>query len=271
MKRLFFLLLIMLSACGPNNIEQQATITQIAVDWIATHTAGAPTATFTLTPTPQPTETPIPSPTPEPDLAAKVMKVNVFFAPLQIYGVEFYLINGESAEVIGRDGDCSWLKIRSGDGKEGWIENNPENVDFNLECAGLPLGSFRPKTGYIVVDNRTTIGQDGELKVENGLISDGVIILTDMADQPIYGSYVRSQAVETLENIPYGTYKIFFSTGTAWLAGANKFSKDVQYQKFDDMLEFDAYTIWSITLHPVAGGQAGTDHLSESEFPSLSE
>lgn len=284
---IFFLFLsIALCACGPTELQQQATITQIAADVMATQTASVPTATstnppptatrtppptHTSTPTLPPTETPIPSPTRQPDLVSKVIKVNVFLAPIKYYGIDFYLIQGETAEVIGRDGDCTWLKIRGGDGKEGWVQNDPEEVEFNLACSDLPLGSYRPKSGYLVIDHRTVKDQEGELEVQNGLLTDGVIILTDLDDQPIYGFYVRSQSTKTLENIPYGTYKIFFSTGNDWLAGANKFGQDAEYQKFDDLLKFDAYTIWAITLHPVVGGQAGTDRLSESEFPSLDE
>ena len=199
------------------------------------------------------------------------MKVNVFSAPIKYYGIDFYLIQEETANVIGRDSDCSWLKIRSSDGKEGWVPNNSEEVEFNLVCDDLPLGSYRPKSGYLVVDHRTVKDQDGELQVQNGLLTDGVIVLTDMNDHPVYGFYIRSQSTQTLENIPYGTYKIFFSTGMEWLAGANRFSKNVEYQKFDDALAFDAYSMWTITLHPVMGGQAGTDHLSEDQFPSLGD
>jgi WD40 repeat protein len=50
------------TACGTSEEEQNATVTRIAADVLATQTAGAPT------PTPAPTETPIPTltPTPEP-------------------------------------------------------------------------------------------------------------------------------------------------------------------------------------------------------------
>ncbi len=66
------LITVTLSACGPSQAEQDATITRIAADVLATQTAEAPTLTFTptptatSTPTPTPTLTPTPTPTPIP-------------------------------------------------------------------------------------------------------------------------------------------------------------------------------------------------------------
>jgi hypothetical protein len=72
------LALVLLSACGPSEEEQNATGTQIAANIFGTQTAEAPThtptplptdtptPTNTATPTPLPTDTPTPTPTPLP-------------------------------------------------------------------------------------------------------------------------------------------------------------------------------------------------------------
>jgi hypothetical protein len=53
-----------LAACGPSQVELDATDTKVAADAFATQTANAPTATSTATPEPTSTFTPEPSSTP---------------------------------------------------------------------------------------------------------------------------------------------------------------------------------------------------------------
>ncbi len=57
-------IVLLLSACGPSEEEQAATITRIAADVFASQTAGAPTSTATATNTATPTATTIPTNTP---------------------------------------------------------------------------------------------------------------------------------------------------------------------------------------------------------------
>lgn len=56
----------LLVACGPSQVELDATSTQIAANIFATQTAAAPTATLTPTPTSEPTRTPTATITPRP-------------------------------------------------------------------------------------------------------------------------------------------------------------------------------------------------------------
>lgn len=56
----------LMSACGPSQAEQEATVTRVAERIFATQTAQAPTATMTFTPSPTPTEAPTSTPTPLP-------------------------------------------------------------------------------------------------------------------------------------------------------------------------------------------------------------
>ena len=57
------LIAAILSACGPNQAEQQATVTQMAANVFGTQTAQAPTPTATYPPTPPPPAPPTPPPT----------------------------------------------------------------------------------------------------------------------------------------------------------------------------------------------------------------
>lgn len=58
-----FLILILLTACGPSQEELNTTATQEMANDFATQTALAPTATPTYTPSPAPTHTPVPTST----------------------------------------------------------------------------------------------------------------------------------------------------------------------------------------------------------------
>ena len=46
-------------------------------------------------------------------------------------------------------------------------------------------------------------------------------------------------------------------------------------RKFDDPVPFSTgsgtYTVWSVTLHPVEGGTASTDPVSEDGFPGTGQ
>jgi hypothetical protein len=84
------LLVVILTACGPTQAEQDATSTQFAANIFATQTAQAPTATPTFTPsptatatatstpTPTATNTSTPTPTPTPGLSSAVLTIEDF-------------------------------------------------------------------------------------------------------------------------------------------------------------------------------------------------
>jgi len=88
---IFFLILIFgaLSACRPSQVDQQATITQIAINIYQNQTAQAPTSTQTYTPSPTSTSTPTPtststitpSPTPTSTPTQKILFFDDFSDP----------------------------------------------------------------------------------------------------------------------------------------------------------------------------------------------
>lgn len=55
---------LIISACGPSQIDLESTSSQVAADIFATQTSGAPTATMTFTPSPTITETTTMTPSP---------------------------------------------------------------------------------------------------------------------------------------------------------------------------------------------------------------
>lgn len=59
----------LLSACGPSQAEQEATVTRVAANVFATQTAQVPIITPTFTPSPTPTPTPTATPTLTPTLS----------------------------------------------------------------------------------------------------------------------------------------------------------------------------------------------------------
>jgi hypothetical protein len=170
---------------------------------------------------------------------------------------------------VGRDAECTWIQVENEAAETAWLENDPLLVALNLVCDSLPLGVYRPGAGSVVFDARRNTQQEGFLWVENGLATDAVVILTDLSNRPLYGYYVWAGLRERLYWIPYGSYKLFFTIGTGWLASENRFRDNAQYQVFDESLYFSASRYWSITLHPVAGGDAGTEELKPEEFPGL--
>lgn len=262
------LLILLLIGCQPDaqDLNREALRSEINEVLLTARSDIPPTATLT----PQPTFTPSPSPTPLPDLVVLASELDVYQAPIKSYGIKFSLSPQDQVRVLGRDAKCKWLQVLKNDQDVGWLRNAASNVDLNLECDGLPFGVFRPKTGMIVLDKRQR--QDSSaLIVENGLSSDGVVIVAASAQKPVLAFYIRGNDKYTMEGIPTGNFHIFFSTGEKWLVSANHFSQNAHYQMFEETLEFISGYDWRITLHPVLGGTASAEDVEELEFPVLSQ
>lgn len=144
----------------------------------------------------------------------------------------------------------------------------PPTETFALTATtNVPLGTLRPLTGVIKSNQGSG---NGELTVENGTSRDGVVILT-LSNNPVLAIYIRSGDSFTMRGIQDGTYHVYFSTGSDWNGKA--FTTAPTYEKFEDALEFitgsTTYTTYSLTLQPVAGGNAATDSVDENEFPGI--
>jgi hypothetical protein len=117
----------------------------------------------------------------------------------------------------------------------------------------------------------------GALQVSNGTNSDAYVKLVEPLSRQLVGAfYVKSNSTFSLEQIPDGTYKVLFVLGNGWNPGTQSFTKNKHFAKFDKSLNFTTrqvsngiqYSIFKITLHPVADGNASTSRVNEQEFDS---
>lgn len=272
-KKLFLLalMIIMLAGCSPSEEQQLATLTQVAAEIFATQTAEyspPPTATYTETTTP--TTTPSPTPIPLPD-AVVLDLIEMREGPGSRYDYIDNLFEGDEPKVIGKNKKCVYLKVEDIKGQQGWIENNSSDIQLNLPCDQILFGTYQPQNGDRVTRFPLMLADIGKLKISNGTGSDAVLILTDERDNVVVGYYIHAGENYQIDHIPDGTYHVYFSTGSQWNGEA--FTEDASYQKFDDSISFNTtsnqYTIWEITLQPVAGGQASTSGVDQEDFPSL--
>lgn len=140
------------------------------------------------------------------------------------------------------------------------------------------VGSFVPKktadTNRRLSNGKylkRTRGGAGQLKIENGG-SDAVInVVLGNSKTPAISVYVRGKGKFTVSGVRDGTYRIYMTSGKDWDPKAKAFARDCSFQRFEDTFQFRTtstqYTIWTITLTPVVGGNARTSDVDPSTFP----
>jgi hypothetical protein len=182
------------------------------------------------------------------------------------------LPQGHTVTLIGQHQNCTWLKIITSDGLEGWVLHQPESLQLGETCSTLPHGTFRAFNGSILIDHRVGEGK-GEFKAENGTTNDGIIVLTDLDGRVLVAFYVRAGSEYTLTDLPDGNYFIFFSMGEDWDGDDLRFTTSPSFEKFEEPFEYitkaTKFTIWRITLHAIEGGAGETEAITPDEFPSL--
>lgn len=117
-------------------------------------------------------------------------------------------------------------------------------------------------------------GARGTLTIDNGGSSDSVVTLAK-GKRPVYSVYVRKGKKYTVTGVRDGTYRVFFTGGSDWDAGAKSFSRDCAFERFEESLAFRTTTTatqirwstWRITLQPVTGGNARTSEVDPEDFP----
>jgi len=236
-----------------------------------------PTATATATQTPQPTSTPAPPTfTPEPTFTPTPLIPDVLaLASLDLregpglnYGVAGNVETNQKLEPIGQTNNCAWLEVRSPGQAVGWIANDGGSVQLNILCEKVPDGIFRPFTGLM----RSTQGDGlGEIELSNQSGRDGVAVLATQDDQTAVSAFIRNGESFRMTGIRDSEYVLFFSTGSDWVGNQRRFTSGVSNQRFDDTFLFTttggSYTIWEVSLHPVAGGTATTTDVSDIPPP----
>lgn len=139
--------------------------------------------------------------------------------------------------------------------------------------APTPLSEHRLGNGQLVTDERGG-GGDGELEVQNGTAQDAVVSLSQ-AGRTILGVYVTAGQTATVAGIPDGVYDLFFNSGAGWDEQLRTFTHACEFSRFDEPADFATieaadgiqYTVQSITLQPVIGGNADVSEVDPEAFP----
>ncbi|MGF1518956.1 MAG: hypothetical protein ACFCVB_14310 [Nodosilinea sp.] len=114
-----------------------------------------------------------------------------------------------------------------------------------------------------------------QLTVKNGNPVDAVFKLVDVnSGQTLRFMYVQANEDLTVDDLSTCTCDLRFATGIDWDADQQKFRRNLALSTFSDPTEFvverkgntEYWTTLEVTLHPVVGGNAQTEALSEDEF-----
>ena len=138
--------------------------------------------------------------------------------------------------------------------------------------APTPLSENRLGNGQLVTDQRD--GGGGEFEVQNGTDQDAVVSLSQ-AGSTILGVYITAGQTATVAGIPDGVYDLFFNSGAGWDEQLKTFTHACEFSRFDEPAEFVTtetadriqYTIQTITLQPVIGGNADVSKVDPEAFP----
>jgi hypothetical protein len=212
--------------------------------------------------------------------------------PVEVAGEHSQLVtalqafHGELGDLSSQVGDralCTGSAVRAGlgdaDGTSA-IRNALAAVSAklpdDLPTLALPSagqkGGSRPPNGKLI---RAGNGDGrGELTIDNGGSHDAVVSLSE-GRKPAISVYVRRGKKYTVKGVPDGSYTVFFTGGADWDGTARAFGRDCAFQRFEDPVPFRTiqsatqirWSVWTITLQPVAGGTAATTDVDPNDFP----
>ena len=136
---------------------------------------------------------------------------------------------------------------------------------------------MRPANGKILVDKIK--GGRGQLTIKNGDDRDAVVVLAKSSSpsKALLAVYVRANKSKTIKGIKDGKYVVFFSFGKRWDNHTKAFTSSPELRRFEDTMRFKTtrsaymitYSIWTISLHQVAGGNAPTSGVGDDDFPNV--
>ena len=148
-----------------------------------------------------------------------------------------------------------------------------------LTAAGYQFGASIPP---ITQDGARTAGTGaivaggvkhglGQLTITNGGDTDATVGIVAGQGAPLVTVYMGHGGTFTLHHIPDGTYTIYVTSGADWDGGARLFSRNCDFEQFDQTMDFTTtstqYTTYTITLTPVAGGNASESSVDPGSFP----
>ena len=135
----------------------------------------------------------------------------------------------------------------------------------------------RPANGTIL-SNKLKGGR-GQLTITNGDERDAVVVLAKSSSpkKALLAVYVRANKSKTIKGIKDGKYVVYFTMGKRWDSHTRAFTSGQEKRRFQDTMRFKTtrsaymitYSIWTISLHQVAGGNAPTTGVGDEEFPSV--
>jgi formylglycine-generating enzyme required for sulfatase activity len=181
----------------------------------------------------------------------------------------------KDVEITGQYNQCRYLRISTPDYPEGWLKVD-DNIVLYKDCAEFEEIFIRPESA-----NWKFMGEGhGTLTVKNQEETDAYIVLyrseserdPDEKDYMYeYWMYIRAGEQATMENIPDGTYELYVTNGTTWVAHEGRFRDAVSYEKLTELLEYTSTatqaTWWEIILETVEGGNTGSVLIDEDDFP----
>jgi len=148
---------------------------------------------------------------------------------------------------------------------------HPYTFGTFLPAAG-PDPNRRPGNGALPGGRR---GGYGKLTIDNQGTVDTVVKLMSGGDL-VRSIYVQAGAQASVDAIPNGTYQAFYTSGADWDDGSRRFSRNCEFDKFDDPLEYTTtttstainYSVWTLTLHTsTPGAGASTSSVDAGTFP----
>jgi hypothetical protein len=131
---------------------------------------------------------------------------------------------------------------------------------------------------FIACFGKGMYGGHAKLTVKNGSASDAIICIYSVDnDRTIRNSYIRANSNFTISSVPQGDYKIRVFYGNDWnptvtndCGGKGNFESNISFSEFDRTEYFEdsdrGFTVASITLYSVIGGNASSSSIDKSKF-----
>lgn len=163
--------------------------------------------------------------------------------------------------------------------------SNDKNINYNSYSE--PASTISKYKGNQLIDGSSpldgcfgygVLNGNATLTIKNGSSSEAIVCLYGVSQgRTIRNVYVRKNSSYTIGSIAQGYYKIRVLYGNDWnptlenrCGTKGYFESDVNFSEFDGQHFFedssDGYTVATITLYTVAGGNASTSKISESVF-----
>jgi len=180
------------------------------------------------TPTPEITSTPrsTSTPTPKPGAVVETDSLNIRKGPGTNYAIVTGVPKGDTLDILGQAYSCSWLKIRTSNGVEGWVSS--ELVRYELACSDIPAVAVPPTPiplPTLTPTSQAPAGKTVSVRIKNDTGGNISISLSGPASY----SFSFTPGNHTIQVLP-GTYSY-----TAWgcgssLSGTKKLSKGDEWR-----------------------------------------